>query len=168
MKKYSLAKFALIATLISGMTAFTATPSNAVDQVFNALVNILEPLAINDVDDLDFGKIQAPSTGSPQTFTVDPNTGNCNEGAGDGLCLGGSDNGALDVTGSNGEGVEVSAVAGACTGVGATTLTDITFVPSSGPADLINVLIGGEITVPVGAEGDGSCAYTVTANYTAP
>jgi len=169
MKKMTLPKVAFAALAVAGMMTFTAAKSDAVQETFQAAVEILAPLTITENTQLDFGQIVKPTSGE-NTFALDPDTGAITPGGGgDGTHVtgAGTPGDLLISAGASGLGVDVVNVT---TFPGACTITDVSLeaVTLSAPSGItnFNVGVGGTVKVlSTAVVAAGTCAYTIQALF---
>ena len=145
-----------------------AQTSGTLEVTFEAL----ETIAIQEVTQLNFKRILAPSSGS-QTFTVNTDGTTSTaiiSGSGGGRFLDNPQRGMLYLSGTDGEFFNISGLpagTGNCTGsgpVGIVKLTAIEVFPPMGILDRPED-IGGTLQVDSTASGPYECFYTVTADY---
>lgn len=130
----------------------------------NAEVTIVEPIAIEELDNLDFGNIVKPTTGT-QKFVINETTGATSiTGAGSGgQFLTGNHRGHYSITGADGSYILTSSFGG-CTDPVNLQLTSIT-LESTGVLD-DDVYVGGTLQVKSTVlPGPYTCAYSLTASY---
>lgn len=159
-----------MAFLVAGLMAFTVSQVSAVQATFDAAVEILAPLEIDEDVPLDFGQIVRP-TADENEFQLLPAGGPVIvTGAGDGTHVDGTQvPGDLSITGGavGGSGAavtDITALPLACT-LGGVTLTDVALTGTPGTTPF-NVAVGGTVEVTSGAAlGAGTCAYTVEALF---
>ncbi len=130
---------------------------------FGVTLETFEEITLTEVRILDFGRIIAP-TGSTQTFTVHPD-GSTSTSSGTGHFLSGQQGGVVYVAGSDGEFFTIDGTPGSCTGFsGIVTFTEVAVSPTLGTLDQ-PVQVGGTLEVDSAAQGQGTCAYNVSADY---
>ncbi len=121
----------------------------AVDATGTASINVLQPLTISTIDHMDFGgSVIAPSSGVGDVY---------------------SDTHDFTIYGNSGESfafsVDPNANCGTQTLVTLSLATDADNPTVFNEANKADVLVGGTLTVLVGAQGVYNCTFSVTANY---
>jgi hypothetical protein len=140
-----------------------ANPDNPAQFDAKADVEIVELITIDEIDNLDFGRVAKPSVGSTR-FIVDTG-GGITVLDSDGQALNGHHQGIYDIFGTDGAGYQLMVTAGLCDHTGL-TLKDMTH--DAGPTlDNLGVNVGGTLTVDTSTtDGPHKCDYTLTAQYT--
>ncbi len=152
---------------IAAVFGITATSVQAAPASLDGIadVTILEQIVISEGRNLDFGKIDKPSTGSA-TYTISADGASLTDN-GDGSFISGAENGQYNFMGTNGQQATIGATAGLCTAGSGLELSALTL--TAGPTVMLdqeNVGLGGTLTVPAATvAGAYTCAYTLTANY---
>ena len=149
------------ALAVAGLIAASFS-AQAAEETFQASVTVLQPITITENTALSFGKIIAPTNGSPNIFADNGAV----TGSGDGSYISGAQAASITVDGTDGENANVSsaAVVDGCTDNTNLSL-NMNAVTLLGPLDTAP-LIFPELTVQSGTPAGGyTCDYTVTANY---
>ncbi len=146
------------AMLSSGAQAATATGT--------AKVEILVPVELSTVADLDFGLVAAGASSGTVTLPVGSNTRACTNVT----CVGTASRGSFQVTNaSNGQVIQLSATNATLTGPGANMAVTTALSAASvtfNSAALQTVNVGGSLAVGVNqAAGNYTGSFTVTAQY---
>jgi Mat/Ecp fimbriae major subunit len=146
------------AMLSSGAQAATATGT--------AKVEILVPVQLSTVTDLDFGLVAAGASSGTVTLPVGSNTRACVNVT----CVGTASRGSFQVTNASaGQVVQLSATNATLTGPGANMLVTTSLSASSitfDAAALETVNVGGTLAVGINqAAGAYTGSFTVTADY---
>jgi hypothetical protein len=146
------------AMLSSGAQAATATGT--------AKVEILVPVELSTISDLDFGLVAAGASAGTVVMPTGSNTRACTNVT----CVGTAARGSFQVSNaSNGQVIQLSATNATLTGPGAnmavaTTLSNASITFNS--ASLQTVFVGGSLAVGVNqAAGAYTGSFTVTAQY---
>lgn len=132
----------------------------------NAAIDILAPISIEELDNLAFGSIVPPSSGT-QKFKIDEATGGTAiTGAGTGgAFITGNHRGRYSISGANGAGYTLTSSTGSCTDAVNLQLTSIA-VEYVGTLNEIPVYVGGTLQVKsTVSPGNYTCGYTLSANY---
>jgi Mat/Ecp fimbriae major subunit len=147
------------AMLSSGAHAATATGT--------AKVEILVPVQLSTVADLDFGLVAASGAAGTVTLPVTSNTRSCSANV---VCVGTASRGSFQVTNaSNGQVIQLSATNATLTGPGTSMVVTTALSNASitfNSASLQTVNVGGTLAVGVNqAAGNYTGSFTVTAQY---
>ena len=157
----------LPAAVLAAGTCSAQTLGGSFDSTFETL----EPIAITQVQALDFGKIIAP-TSDTQTFTVNTDGTPVDGTPGNGRFIkdGTQSKGIVFVQGTDDELFSISGAPlppgdGTCDGP--STLVKMTAVAVDPPGGALdrNVNVGGTLSVTAGAAGTFTCMYQLTADY---
>jgi hypothetical protein len=125
-------------------------------------VEIVDLITIEENENLDFGTVAKPSSGTTD-FTVGTD-GSMTVAGSDGQAISGHQPGQYDVSGTDSAPYTFTVTPGSCDDAG---LTLGTMTNSAGPTlDDMDVKVGGTLTVNASTEiGNHTCNYQVTANY---
>ena len=155
-----------LASVLAAGTCSAQTLGGSFDTTFETL----EPLALSQIQALDFGRIIPPSSGA-QTFTVKPDGTTVNGTPGDGNFIldGTPSKGIVFVQGTDDELFSISGAplppGDTCTGPSTLVkMTAVSLDPPGGALDR-NVNVGGTLSVTAGAAGTFTCMYQLTADY---
>lgn len=147
-----------VAMLSSGAQAATATGT--------AKVEILTPVTLSTVSDLDFGLVAAGASTGTVTLPTGTNTRACSNVT----CLGTATRGSFQVSNAGqGQVIQLSTTNATLTGPGASMLVTTSLSASTVTFDsaaLETVYVGGALSVGLNqAAGNYTGSFTVTANY---
>ncbi len=147
-----------VAMLSSGAQAATASGT--------AQVNILVPIEISAVANLDFGLIAVGASSGTVTLPVGSNTRACVNVT----CVGSASRGSFQITNAtNGQAIQLSATNATLTGPGANMLVTTSLSANSITFDstaLQTVNVGGSLAVGLGqTDGFYDGDFTITAEY---
>lgn len=136
--------------------SFFSFSAMAASEVFEVRAILRQAIAITEIAFLNFGTIEIP-TGAPTPFTI---------AASSGAQLNGGNAAEFGVTGEAAQTATVSITPSVTATVGATTLTfNLTLSTTSITFPTANIFVGGNVTVPVGADS-GTYSNTVDATLT--
>ena len=168
----------VLGALAASLVLFFATSAQAAEEDFDATIEIIANLAIDEVELLDFGTVGKPTAGS-ETVTLNGEQNATADVSGDGFAVDGTSSpGAYLITGN--DGVDVTVEGGITTDFQANgvTLTALEiensgFSPS--PSQVVNldgdglatIYVGGTVEVESTAdEGPTDAVITLTVSYT--
>lgn len=162
--------------LATGVVSMGLTSVAFADTVAtNASMTIRAAVALTNNTSLSFGTIDLP-TDATTTYTL-TNAGGTSTSGGNGAFVASSAAGDISVAGENGQTVDLSITAGACTGSGITlssmeaTYNSQAFNNGAAASTTVNnssptMNVGGAIALTTSAStGAQTCAYTVTVAY---
>ena len=133
--------------------SFFSYSAMAATEVFEVRAILRAAIAIIEVDFLNFGTIEIP-TGSPTLFTI---------AASGGAQLNGGNAAEFSVTGEAVQTATVSVTPSVTATVGLTTLTfNLTLSTTSITFPTANIFVGGNVTIPVGADSGNYSDTTAT------
>ncbi len=148
--------------------------ADPVTENFDAQGEFIQNLTISQNTQLDFGRIQAPTSGT-QDFSVLATGGTAidsSPGGSGGVFIDGQITGQVTIAGEDGETFSITASPVECSTVSGNfaveafmteVLLDSTGGTLVGGSDVVNV--GGTLRIPSTTSGSGTCGYRVTADY---
>lgn len=159
----------LMAVITVGAGLYTAGQVHAASDTGTGTLDILASVTVTNTQDMDFGEIAAPSSGS-QNFVMAAATGVITPGAGDGAAYGTPTAASFDITGTASASVSTSAVvttdfSDASLTLGTlTTAGDTSTIPGGGSG---TITVGGTLNVITGISAGtyNDAVITLTVDY---
>lgn len=152
-----------IATL-SAQTTRGANPGNPAEFPTAAAMRILSLITISEDDNLDFGRIIPPISGT-QDFEVGTDN-SMTPGLGNGQAVDGHSRGQYDIMGTGGEFYTLTVQTGVCTNVNLVLAAVGSDAVSPTTLNEVNLHIGGTLNVGSSVPpGSYTCNYVITAEY---
>lgn len=159
-------KLAAATLALAGVSApaFADNPGNPASATGTAAVEVVAPISLTEIDDLDFGAVTAPNAGSRTiTIGIGADTRSSSDSAG---LVGGpsAQRGEWDVDGGGAYQFTMTATLPTMTGTGL-TLQNLTVTPTGSGANF-TAYVGGDLVITDAADpGSYTGSYLFTATY---
>jgi hypothetical protein len=159
----------LVGAAAASLLMFTATTATAAEEEFDASIEIIANLAIDEITELDFGTVGKPTAGEAE-ITLEPG-GAVGVDGGDGAFVvdGSAIPGVYEIRGQDEQIVNLTATVGSDFGAAGVSLTGLILSDDAPQLDgdgFATVTLGGTVTVDEGAdEGTFTAQIDMTASY---